>query len=95
MWDKDLDAKVARTQYRPLASGRLGMGQATVWLGGQLTLGLLILLQLNDVTKLLGVASLPLVAAYPLMKRITFMVWLLPPLCIHISVEMRQPENSD
>ena len=79
MWDRDLDAKVARTQYRPLASGTLSMPQATGWLGGQLALGLCILLQLNDVTKLLGVASLPLVAAYPLMKRVTFMVRLLPP----------------
>lgn len=79
MWDRDLDAKVARTQYRPLASGKLNMIQATAWLGGQLTLGLYILLQLNDATKVLGVASLPLVAAYPLMKRVTFMVCALPP----------------
>lgn len=74
MWDKDLDSKVARTAYRPLASGKLNLQQATAWLGGQLSLGLIILLQLNDTTKILGVASLPLVTAYPLMKRITFMV---------------------
>jgi 4-hydroxybenzoate polyprenyltransferase len=74
MWDRDLDTRVTRTSYRPLASGKLSMGQATAWLGGQLSLGLIILLQLNDMTKLLGVASLPLVVVYPLMKRVTFMV---------------------
>jgi 4-hydroxybenzoate polyprenyltransferase len=74
MWDRDLDAKVERTRYRPLASGRLSMPAATAWLGGQLTLGLAILMQLNDLTKILGVASLPLVVAYPLMKRLNSMV---------------------
>jgi 4-hydroxybenzoate polyprenyltransferase len=36
------------------------------FLGAQLLLGLVILLQLNTYTQLLGVASLGLVAAYPL-----------------------------
>jgi hypothetical protein len=48
------------TSCRPLAGNKLSMGQATAWLGGQLSLGLIILLQLNDMTKL-GVALLPLV----------------------------------
>jgi 4-hydroxybenzoate polyprenyltransferase len=74
MWDKELDKQVERTRYRPLAAGALGLPAATVFLGLQLSVGLIILLQLNDFTKLLGVASLPLVAAYPLMKRVTNLV---------------------
>lgn len=43
-------------------------------LGLQLLLGLGVLLQLNDFSKVVGAASLALVATYPLMKRITFWV---------------------
>lgn len=43
-------------------------------LAGQLTLGLGVLLQLNDFSKVVGAASLALVFTYPLMKRITFWV---------------------
>lgn len=43
-------------------------------LGVQLLLGLGVLLQLNDFSKVVGAASLALVATYPLMKRITFWV---------------------
>jgi len=48
-------------------------------LGGQLTLGLGILLQLNNYSIALGASSLALVFTYPLMKRITFWVSSLPP----------------
>jgi 4-hydroxybenzoate polyprenyltransferase len=41
------------------------------WLGAQLTAGLAVLLQLNPFSQALGAASLPLVAAYPLAKRVT------------------------
>ena len=71
LWDKDLDGKVERTKSRPLPSGAVTPGQAVGWLGGQLTLGLGVLLQLNTYSQALGVASLALVASYPLMKRIT------------------------
>ena len=43
-------------------------------LAGQLLLGLGVLLQLNDFSKVVGSASLALVFTYPLMKRITFWV---------------------
>ena len=43
-------------------------------LSAQLLLGLGVLLQLNDFSKVVGAASLALVATYPLMKRITFWV---------------------
>ena len=47
-----------------------------VLLGGQLLLGLGILVQLNSYSIVLGAASLGLVFTYPLMKRITFWVRL-------------------
>jgi 4-hydroxybenzoate polyprenyltransferase len=72
MADRDIDAKVARTATRPLASGRLTLGQAFAFLGAQLAVGLVILLQLSATAIWLGVASLILVAAYPFMKRITW-----------------------
>ncbi|XP_071549276.1 4-hydroxybenzoate polyprenyltransferase, mitochondrial [Panulirus ornatus] len=72
MWDKDYDGKVARTAGRPLASGALSMFDALVFLGTQLSLGCLVLLQLNWYAVLLGASSLGLVVLYPLMKRVTY-----------------------
>jgi len=72
MWDRDMDHLVTRTAGRPLASGALRMRQATRFLAVLLSLGLLILLQLNGLAQALGVGSLALVALYPLAKRITW-----------------------
>lgn len=72
MWDRDLDRQVARTAGRPLASGALRLRQAAWFLAGLLAVGLGVLLQLNMVAQALGVASLLLVAAYPLAKRVTW-----------------------
>jgi 4-hydroxybenzoate polyprenyltransferase len=70
--DRDLDAKVARTRQRPLASGQLNVGQAVAFLILQLLIGLAVLLNFNSFTVLFGLASMPLVIAYPFMKRITW-----------------------
>nr|CAH7738249.1 unnamed protein product [Callosobruchus chinensis] len=72
MWDRDIDAKVERTKDRPLVNGDVSMKQALVFLAGQLSVGLAILLQLNWPSVILGASSLGLVVAYPLMKRITY-----------------------
>ncbi|KAK2837923.1 hypothetical protein Q5P01_015135 [Channa striata] len=72
MWDKDFDKKVSRTATRPIASGEISQKQALVFLGGQLSLALGILLCLNYYSIALGAASLSLVVTYPLMKRITY-----------------------
>ena len=71
LWDKDYDRQVERTKTRPLASGALSTSQAIIFLALQLSLGLLILLQLNDYSKVIGASSLALVATYPLFKRFT------------------------
>ncbi|CAN0840862.1 4-hydroxybenzoate polyprenyltransferase, mitochondrial [Linum grandiflorum] len=70
--DRDIDTKVERTRLRPIASGNLTPFQGLCFLGSQLLLGLGILLQLNDFSKVLGASSLLLVFSYPLMKRFTF-----------------------
>lgn len=72
MWDRELDRKVARTAGRPLASGALRMRQAAWFLAGLLAAGLAILVQLGWLAQVLGVASLGLVALYPLAKRVTW-----------------------
>lgn len=72
MTDRNLDAKVERTENRPLASGRLAMGQAMIFLGAQLLVGLVVLVQLNLNAALVALAAMPLVILYPWMKRITW-----------------------
>ncbi|XP_006885388.1 PREDICTED: 4-hydroxybenzoate polyprenyltransferase, mitochondrial [Elephantulus edwardii] len=72
MWDRDYDKKVIRTANRPIAAGDISTLQSFVFLGGQLTLALGVLLCLNYYSIALGAASLLLVITYPLMKRITY-----------------------
>jgi len=73
MWDSQYDRNVERTKSRPLASGVLSYNQAWMFLGLQLSAGLGVLVSLPNVQDCVvwGVASLPLVATYPLMKRYT------------------------
>eukprot|EP00092_Neocalanus_flemingeri_P059090 GFUD01070540.1.p1 GENE.GFUD01070540.1~~GFUD01070540.1.p1 ORF type:complete len:408 (+),score=104.08 GFUD01070540.1:56-1279(+) len=72
MWDRDIDKAVERTRDRPITSGQVTLFDALVFLGGQLGLGLLILLELNWYSVLLGAASMGLVVTYPVMKRFTY-----------------------
>ncbi|MEZ5814560.1 MAG: 4-hydroxybenzoate octaprenyltransferase [Alphaproteobacteria bacterium] len=72
LWDRRLDAQVERTCMRPLASGTVSVVQAIVFLAVLLCTGFCILILMNGVTILLGLLSLPLIAIYPFMKRITF-----------------------
>jgi len=76
--DRNIDAKVARTALRPLPSGRVSLKQAWGWLLAQCAVGLGVLLALPDAAKLVALGSIPMVALYPLMKRITWwpQVWL-------------------
>ncbi len=72
MWDRDMDRRVTRTAARPLASGALRMRHALLFLAVLLGTSLLILLTLRPPAQALGVASLALVALYPLAKRVTW-----------------------
>lgn len=58
-------------QGRPLASGSISITNAFAFLGAQLSVGLGILLTLDNTSILMGFAVVPLVVIYPLCKRFT------------------------
>lgn len=72
LWDRNLDPHVARTRLRPLARRAITPQQALVFLGGQLSVGLAVLLSLPFECFWYATPSLLLVATYPLAKRITY-----------------------
>jgi 4-hydroxybenzoate polyprenyltransferase len=76
--DRDLDAKVARTRNRPVASGAIPVKRALAFAIALSLIGLLVVLQLRLAAQITAIASLGLVAAYPFMKRITWwpQAWL-------------------
>jgi len=69
--DREFDAKVARTAQRPIPAGAVSVFQAKVFLVLQALVGLAVLLSLNGFAIIVGLLSLPLVFAYPFMKRVT------------------------
>ena len=69
--DRKLDAGVERTRGRPLPSGRVSVRGAAVFLVAEALVGLAVLLSFNRFSIGLGIASLAIVAIYPLMKRVT------------------------
>ncbi len=69
--DHDIDMEVARTRSRPLPSGRVSRFEAKVFIAVQALVGLLVLVQFNAFTILLGILSLAVVAIYPFAKRFT------------------------
>tara|TARA_Y100000992_G_scaffold298155_1_gene262868 strand:+ start:16 stop:882 length:867 start_codon:yes stop_codon:yes gene_type:complete len=70
--DKEFDAKVFRTKSRPIASGKVSVKLATFYSLILCFLALLVLLNFNQLTIILALASMPLAFTYPLMKRITY-----------------------
>jgi 4-hydroxybenzoate polyprenyltransferase len=70
--DKDFDAKVDRTKMRPLPSGRVSSKAAIIFLAFLCSIGLVVLLRLNDFTIKLALSSVILIIIYPFMKRITY-----------------------
>ena len=70
--DRDLDKKVQRTRERPIASGKISVSEAFIYIAFLCLISLLILFQFNSLTIMLGIISLPLAFAYPFMKRITY-----------------------
>ena len=70
--DRDLDKKVLRTKNRPLASGKITLIDSLIYVIVLCLFALLILLQFNFLTIVLGVGSMALAFSYPFMKRITY-----------------------
>ena len=70
--DKNFDKKVQRTKERPIASGKISVTEAFIYVIFLCLVALLILLQFNWLTIALGICSMILAFAYPFMKRITY-----------------------
>jgi len=76
--DRKIDAKVARTRGRPIPSGAISPTGAFLWCLAQCGVGLLVLLALPPTAQIVALCAIPLVAIYPLMKRVTWwpQAWL-------------------
>jgi len=76
--DQDLDRQVERTALRPLPAGTITPKQAWIWVFIQCGIGVIVLLCLPRLAQIIALCSIPLVAAYPFMKRITWwpQLWL-------------------
>ena len=70
--DKDFDKKVERTKERPIASGKISTFNAFLYVILFCLIALVILLQFNALTIVLGASSMILAFSYPFMKRITY-----------------------
>ena len=70
--DRDLDKKVQRTRERPIASGKVSVFEALIYIVFLCLVAFLILAQFIWLTIVLGISSMTLAFAYPFMKRITY-----------------------
>ena len=70
--DKNLDKKVERTKKRPIASGKISVLNAYIYVVTLCLISFLVLLQFNFLTIILGMSSMILAFSYPFMKRITY-----------------------
>ena len=71
--DRDIDIKVQRTQTRPLVSNSITIKNSIIGLIILLSIGLIILTQLNFPSIILALVIVPLVFLYPLAKRFFFL----------------------
>jgi len=71
--DRDIDNKVRRTQNRPLVSNSLSIKNSIILLIVLLSIGLIVLIQLNLPSIILALVIVPLVFLYPLAKRYFFL----------------------
>jgi 4-hydroxybenzoate polyprenyltransferase len=76
--DRDLDAQVERTRARPIPAGEISVLHAIWFMLALCAVGLVVLLALPRFAQFVALAAIPLVAFYPLMKRITWwpQAWL-------------------
>ena len=70
--ERKIDLMVERTKNRPVASGQVSVKTALVLSAVLCLFALVILIQFNQKTIILGLASMPFAFSYPLMKRFTY-----------------------
>ncbi|NOZ55091.1 MAG: 4-hydroxybenzoate octaprenyltransferase [Gammaproteobacteria bacterium] len=71
--DRNIDIKVSRTQFRPLATGKIKPKQALVLCSVICLLAFVLVLTMNWLTVLLSFVAVLLAIIYPFMKRYTYM----------------------
>ena len=69
--DRKIDHKVSRTKNRPIASGKISIIKSLIYVIALCFFALIILIQFNKLTIILGMISMLLAFLYPFMKRIT------------------------
>ena len=70
--DRKIDIMVERTKNRPIASGKISVQKGLTYVFILCSLSFLILVQFNQSTIILGLASMPFAFSYPLMKKFTY-----------------------
>ncbi len=70
--DRKFDKKVFRTKDRPIASGKVSVLLGLFYTAILCLFALSVLLNFNNFTIILALASMPLAFTYPLMKRFTY-----------------------
>ena len=70
--DRNYDKNVERTKNRPIASGEVSVKLGFVYVAVLCLFALFVLLQFNNLTIILALASMPLAFSYPYMKRFTY-----------------------
>ena len=70
--DRKIDKLVERTKDRPLASGKIGVFEASIYSGLLCLIAFLVLINFNKFTIYMALISMPLAFTYPLMKRFTY-----------------------
>jgi len=70
--DRNFDKKVERTKNRPIASGKISVFLAFIYASLLCFIAFLVLINFNNLTIILAIASMPFAFSYPLMKRFTY-----------------------
>ncbi len=70
--DRNFDKSVERTKNRPIASGKVSISIASIYVIILCSFAFLVLINFNYLTIILAMASMPLAFSYPLMKRFTY-----------------------
>ena len=70
--DRKIDVMIERTKDRPIASGKISVQLGLIYAFLLCSVAFLILIQFNQKTIILGLASMPFTFSYPLMKRFTY-----------------------
>jgi len=70
--DRNFDKKVSRTKNRPIASGKVSVFKALVYVFILCIFAFLVLINFNNLTIIFAIASMPFAFTYPLMKRFTY-----------------------